>query len=247
MARSGGHGARPPRPAEANASDPSRSGRLRALRHASAARRGARRPAGACTAARSTPGSARAAPDGSLDARGRGTLPEVFLPPEERIPESFWISLRYFNYYRIALAAVFVGTALIYDDAVNLGANSLELFRYFAGGYLLCAVVLHALAARPAREVRAAGLAAGVPRHRRDHAAHVRERRYPERPRRDAAHLAHRRGDRGAAAAHLPLRRARHRSRCCSSRATGCSSTTRRPRASCSRGCSRSATSPPRA
>jgi two-component system sensor histidine kinase PilS (NtrC family) len=73
------------------------------------------------------------------------TLPEVFLPPPERIPESFWISLRYFNYYRIALAAVFVGTALIYDDPANLGAGSLKLFRYVAGGYLLCAVLVHGL------------------------------------------------------------------------------------------------------
>ena len=42
-----------------------------------------------------------------MEASMRGgavTLPEVFLTPEERIPESFWISLRYFNYYRIALA-----------------------------------------------------------------------------------------------------------------------------------------------
>ena len=67
--------------------------------------------------------------------------PELFLPPEARIPESFWISLRYFNFYRIALAAVFLGTALIYGDAVNLGAHSLELFRYLAAGYLFCAVV----------------------------------------------------------------------------------------------------------
>ena len=76
---------------------------------------------------------------------GSATLPEVFLPPEERIPEAFWISLRYFSYYRIALAAVFLGTALLYQDAVNLGARSVELFRYFAAGYLVCAVALHAM------------------------------------------------------------------------------------------------------
>jgi len=76
---------------------------------------------------------------------GSVTLPEVFLQPEERIPESFWTSLRYFNYYRIALAAVFLGTALVYDEAVNLGAHSLGLFRYFAAAYLFCAVVVHGL------------------------------------------------------------------------------------------------------
>jgi len=69
--------------------------------------------------------------------------PELFLLPEERIPESFWISLRYFNFYRIALAALFLGTALIYDDAVNLGTHNLELFRYLAGGYLFCGVLFH--------------------------------------------------------------------------------------------------------
>ena len=69
--------------------------------------------------------------------------PELFLPPEERIPESFWISLRYFNFYRIALATLFLGIALIYGDAVNLGTHSLELFRYLAAAYLFCGVAFH--------------------------------------------------------------------------------------------------------
>ncbi|MGH8745617.1 MAG: hypothetical protein ACREUK_03900 [Burkholderiales bacterium] len=34
----------------------------------------------------------------------------------ERTPDSFWISLRYFNLYRIVVAAVFLGTGLFYDD-----------------------------------------------------------------------------------------------------------------------------------
>jgi two-component system sensor histidine kinase PilS (NtrC family) len=67
--------------------------------------------------------------------------PELFLPPEERIPDSFWISLRYFNYYRIALASVFLGTALMYGDAVNLGTHNLELFCYIAAGYLFCGML----------------------------------------------------------------------------------------------------------
>jgi two-component system sensor histidine kinase PilS (NtrC family) len=69
--------------------------------------------------------------------------PELFLPREERVPDSFWISLRYFNYYRIALAAVFLGTALMYGEAVNLGTHNLELFRYLAAGYLFCGVLFH--------------------------------------------------------------------------------------------------------
>ena len=69
--------------------------------------------------------------------------PELILRPEERIPDSFWISLRYFNLYRIVLAAVFLVTALLYDDAVSLGTHSLELFRYLAAGYLFVGVVFH--------------------------------------------------------------------------------------------------------
>ena len=69
--------------------------------------------------------------------------PELFIPREERIPDSFWISLRYFNLYRLALAALFLGTTLVYGDALNLGQHNLELFRYVAAGYLFIAVVFH--------------------------------------------------------------------------------------------------------
>jgi two-component system sensor histidine kinase PilS (NtrC family) len=67
--------------------------------------------------------------------------PELFLPPEERIPDSFWISLRYFNLYRIALAAIFLATSFIYTDEHSLGAHNRELFRYIAAGYLFFGVV----------------------------------------------------------------------------------------------------------
>jgi two-component system sensor histidine kinase PilS (NtrC family) len=80
-----------------------------------------------------------------MEASVRGPLayPERLGAPEERIPESFWISLSYFNLYRVALAGLFLGTALVYDDALNLGSHNLELFRYVAGGYLFLAVVFH--------------------------------------------------------------------------------------------------------
>ena len=71
--------------------------------------------------------------------------PEFFLASEERIPESFWTSLRYFNFYRIALAALFLGISLVYGDALNLGLHNVELFRYLAGGYLLCGLLFHGL------------------------------------------------------------------------------------------------------
>jgi len=60
---------------------------------------------------------------------------------EELAPESFWISLRYFNFYRIAVAAVFLGTTLIYDNSLSLGSNNLALFRYVSAGYLFFGIV----------------------------------------------------------------------------------------------------------
>src|SRR5687767_14832389 len=69
--------------------------------------------------------------------------PELFLPAEERIPESFWISLRYFNLYRMVLAGLFLGTSLVYGDALSLGSHSLAVFRYVAAAYLLVGVVFH--------------------------------------------------------------------------------------------------------
>jgi two-component system, NtrC family, sensor histidine kinase PilS len=69
--------------------------------------------------------------------------PELFLPAEERIPESFWISLRYFNLYRMVLAGLFLGTSLVYGDALSLGSHSLAVFRYVAAAYLVVGVVFH--------------------------------------------------------------------------------------------------------
>ena len=69
--------------------------------------------------------------------------PELFLTPEARTPESFWISLRYFNLYRIAVAGLFLATTLIYGDSLSLGSHSLELFRFVSAGYLFLALVLH--------------------------------------------------------------------------------------------------------
>ncbi len=62
----------------------------------------------------------------------------------ERVPESFWVSLRYFNVYRIAVVAVFLGTALFYHDELPLGQHSLPLFLYGCGAYLLVACVFQA-------------------------------------------------------------------------------------------------------
>jgi len=58
-------------------------------------------------------------------------------------PDSFWISLRYFSFYRIAVAALFLGASLWYEDALNFGAHNLQMFRFVALAYLVLGVVLH--------------------------------------------------------------------------------------------------------
>jgi two-component system sensor histidine kinase PilS (NtrC family) len=69
--------------------------------------------------------------------------PELFLAPREPGEESFWISLGYFNLYRVAVATLFLALTVVYGDELKFGAHWLDLFRYVAGGYLFLAVVLH--------------------------------------------------------------------------------------------------------
>lgn len=64
--------------------------------------------------------------------------------PADGVPDSFWVSLRYFNVYRIAVVAVFLGTALFYHDELPIGQHSLPLFLYVCGVYLLVACVFQA-------------------------------------------------------------------------------------------------------
>ena len=68
----------------------------------------------------------------------------LFVVPE-RTPESFWISLRYFNVYRIAVAALFLSLTVVYGDALNLGSHQLDLFRFTAAAYLIAGIVLQAV------------------------------------------------------------------------------------------------------
>ena len=64
---------------------------------------------------------------------------------DERTPESFWISLRYFNIYRMAVAALFLGITLFYGDSLNLGSHQLNVFRSVSVAYLMAGVVFHSL------------------------------------------------------------------------------------------------------
>ena len=55
---------------------------------------------------------------------------------DDRTPGSFWVSLRYFNLYRIALASLFLAIVLVYGDALNLGSHRLDVFRATGFAYL---------------------------------------------------------------------------------------------------------------
>ena len=60
-------------------------------------------------------------------------------------PDSFWVSLRYFNIYRLLLAAVFLSIVLVFGDSLNFGSHNLALFKYVSSVYLVLAVVYQAL------------------------------------------------------------------------------------------------------
>lgn len=60
-------------------------------------------------------------------------------------PDSFWISLRFFNIYRLLLAAVFLASVMLFGDHLNFGSHNLRLFKYVSGAYLLLALVFQVL------------------------------------------------------------------------------------------------------
>lgn len=64
---------------------------------------------------------------------------------DARTPETFWTSLRYFNVYRMSVAALFLGTVLFYGDSLNLGTHNLALFKTVAIVYLACGAVFQTL------------------------------------------------------------------------------------------------------
>ncbi|MDF3009350.1 MAG: histidine kinase [Burkholderiales bacterium] len=76
-----------------------------------------------------------------MEARLR--YPELLVAPSERVEESFWISLLYFNVYRVAVATLFLVLTFVYNDELKFGAHWLDFFRYVAGGYLFLALVFH--------------------------------------------------------------------------------------------------------
>jgi len=65
------------------------------------------------------------------------------------MPESFWISLGYFNLYRIVVAALFLGASAIYSDTFNLGSHRIDLFRAICSAYLALGIGFHWLLRGP--------------------------------------------------------------------------------------------------
>jgi two-component system sensor histidine kinase PilS (NtrC family) len=66
-----------------------------------------------------------------------------WLPQEGAVADSFWVSLKYFNFYRIAVAAIFLLAALIFGDALSLGSHDIVAYTYSSVAYLVLAVVFH--------------------------------------------------------------------------------------------------------
>ncbi|TMG73449.1 MAG: HAMP domain-containing histidine kinase [Betaproteobacteria bacterium] len=65
-------------------------------------------------------------------------------PPQQgAVADSFWVSLKYFNFYRVAVAAMFLLAALVYGDDLGLGSHDLNAFVYTCVVYLALAVAFH--------------------------------------------------------------------------------------------------------
>lgn len=64
------------------------------------------------------------------------------------VSDSFWVSLRYFNAYRIAVAGLLFASVLFYQDLLALGAENVRLFSVTSALYLAIAVAFHVLLRR---------------------------------------------------------------------------------------------------
>jgi two-component system sensor histidine kinase PilS (NtrC family) len=72
------------------------------------------------------------------------TATQALWPPQESaVDESFWVSLKYFNFYRIAVAGIFLVSALIFGDVLSLGNHDSVAFIYASVVYLTLAVAFH--------------------------------------------------------------------------------------------------------
>jgi two-component system sensor histidine kinase PilS (NtrC family) len=66
-----------------------------------------------------------------------------FPPSYGEVTESFWASLRYFNFYRVVVAGVFLVSVVVYPETLNLGSHDPRVFMYTSAIYLFLAVGFH--------------------------------------------------------------------------------------------------------
>ncbi|HKY02651.1 MAG TPA: ATP-binding protein [Burkholderiales bacterium] len=59
----------------------------------------------------------------------------------DRVPQTLWVSLRYFNVYRLALSALFLISASSWADFLRFGENRPQLFFVVSLIYLSCALL----------------------------------------------------------------------------------------------------------
>ncbi len=67
---------------------------------------------------------------------------------DEQQPDSFWVSLRYFNIYRLLVAGMFLLSVLVFDDTLNFGTYSLSRFTYVSMAYLVLAAAYQVVLVR---------------------------------------------------------------------------------------------------
>lgn len=83
-------------------------------------------------------------------ARGAGS--RTCAAAGSRVPDAFWVSLRYFNYYRLAVAGIFLASLAAGGADLSLGSRDPTLFTATAAAYLLMAVAFHFVMGRSRRD-----------------------------------------------------------------------------------------------
>ncbi len=59
------------------------------------------------------------------------------------VSDSFWASLKYFNFYRMAVAVLALLVVVVFGDSLSLGSHNLALFAYVSVFYVAAAAAFH--------------------------------------------------------------------------------------------------------
>lgn len=71
------------------------------------------------------------------------TRPSPVTSPDGDTSDTFWRSLRYFNAYRLAIAALFLLALIFYRDILALGSDNFRMFLYANAAWLGLAAAFH--------------------------------------------------------------------------------------------------------